>query len=323
MARDLAPVVIYTYSRLYHLQQTITALQQNFLASKSVLYVVSDAAKSDTAKPLVNRIREYVDGISGFREVVRIYRDKNLGTPASIHNAEEQIVNDHGTVISMEDDNVSSRNYLDFLNGGLAAYWDDPQIFSICGYCPTIPIPAGFSSEYWFHHWNMSWGYALWKHKYYKVYPLANPYPEFKRKGMLRKVRAKGGLCITDAMMLDYRKKRIYPDSVLCAKMMTQDLCSVIPTVSKIRNIGSDGTGVSGSLLSERYHSHEDNRSIREFGFAGKPAMNDSLVAETVKFYNGRRITRLTRRLGIYHELSSLKYWLQHRLIAMRGHETK
>ena len=54
--------------------------------------------------------------------MVRIYREKNLGTSTCPRRAEEQFINDHGTVISMEDDNISSRYYLDFMNGGLEAY---------------------------------------------------------------------------------------------------------------------------------------------------------------------------------------------------------
>lgn len=312
--RELAPVAVYTYSRLNHLRQTIAALQQNFLAGDTVLYVVSDGPKAEAHRPIVNQIREYLDSVSGFREVVRIYRDKNLGTPASISQAEEQIVCDHGTVISMEDDNLSSRNFLDFMNGGLSAYHDDPAIFSICGYCPPIRVPAGFSSEYWFHRWNMSWGYALWKHKYYSIYPLENRYPEFKREGLLRKVRAQGGLCITDSLMLDYKKKRIYPDSVLGAKMIREGFCSVIPTFSKIKNIGTDGSGVSGSRLAEQFDTEIDIRPITEFNFSGRPAMNEQLVSGAVKFYNGTLLTRLARRLGVYHELATLKYGLQRKL---------
>lgn len=308
MSRDLAPIVVYTYSRIAHLQQTISALQDNYLASRSVLYVVSDGPKTDAHKPLVDKVREYLDGVEGFREVVRIYRKQNLGTPASAIAAEEQVINDHGRIITMEDDNISSRNYLDFMNGGLAAYEDDPYVFSVCGYCPPIQIPPDFEAEYWFHRWNLSWGYATWKDKYYKIYPLVNQMDKFKREGLLRKVRASGGLCITDSLLRDYRKKCLFLDAVLCAKMIGEGFCSVIPTVSKIRNIGSDGSGVSGSRLAGRYDVKLDDRPITEFRFAGKPAMNERLVTEAVKFYNGGFLTRLSRRLGIYHELSRLKY---------------
>lgn len=312
MSRSLAPVAVYTYSRAAHLRSTISALQENYLASQTVLYVVSDAPKSAAHKPLVDEVRSYLDSVTGFREVIRIYRDKNLGTPASILQAEERIIGDHGRIISMEDDNVTSRNFLDFMNGGLDAYENDPTIFSICGYCPPISIPAGFSSEYWVYPWNLSWGFAMWKEKYDKVYPLVNRMDEFKREGLLRKLRGMGGLYITDSLMRDYKKKSMFVDATLCAKMTRYGFRSVIPAVSKVRNIGSDGSGVSGSRMTRKNDVPLDEGPVREFAFAGAPAMNDRLVAEAVRFYNSGILTRVSRRLGIYHELSALKHRMIH-----------
>ena len=51
------------------------------------------------------------------------------------------ILADHGKVISMEDDNVTSANYLDFINAGLKYFEDDEEVYSICGYCPLLLSP--------------------------------------------------------------------------------------------------------------------------------------------------------------------------------------
>lgn len=45
---DLAPIVLFTYNRPWHVQQTVKALQNNDLADESKLYIFSDAAKNDT-----------------------------------------------------------------------------------------------------------------------------------------------------------------------------------------------------------------------------------------------------------------------------------
>jgi hypothetical protein len=44
--RELAPVLLFVYNRLWHTQQTIEALQKNDLASESELFIYSDAAKT-------------------------------------------------------------------------------------------------------------------------------------------------------------------------------------------------------------------------------------------------------------------------------------
>lgn len=307
MSRELAPVAVYTYNRINHLKRTITALQENYLAKNTILYVISDGPKNISYKKQVDSLREYVDSISGFKEIVRVYRDKNMGAFGSICEAESRIISDHGSIISMEDDNISSRNFLNFMNEGLIAYKDDPSVFSVCGYCPPINIPAFYESEYWFYHWNLSWGYGVWKEKYDRVYPLINQYKEFKRTGLLRNIRKMGGLYIVDSLLRDYKKKARFPDAILCTKMTLEGFKSVIPTVSKIKNIGSDGSGLSGSQLSEKNDTVLDKRDLKEFSFFGVQPDNDLLVNSAVNFYNGRLLTRLARRVGIYHELLMVK----------------
>lgn len=307
MNKNLSPVVIFTYNRLDHLKQTVDALRANDLAAQSPLYVISDGAKHAEHKAKIDELRQYVDGIDGFNEVIRVYRDKNLGAPASISQAEAQVLHDHGSIISMEDDNVSSRNFLKFMNDGLEAYRSDPTVFSVCGYCPPIDIPKEYDRAYWFYHWNLSWGYATWKDKHDKIYPLVNKYREFKQDGTLKALDAAGGLYINDSLRRDHQRQASFPDAVLCAKMTQAGFKSVIPTVSKIRNIGSDGSGVSGSRRADQNDVILDDGRIAEFDFGAPHPMNELLVAEAAKFYNGGLLTRLSRRLGIYHELAGIK----------------
>lgn len=45
VATGNAPIILFAYNRLQHLQATIEALRQNSEASSSLLYVYSDATK--------------------------------------------------------------------------------------------------------------------------------------------------------------------------------------------------------------------------------------------------------------------------------------
>ena len=65
---NLAPIGVFTYSRINHLRQTIEALKNNTLARESELYIFSDAAKpGDEDKILA--VREYIHTINGFKSV--------------------------------------------------------------------------------------------------------------------------------------------------------------------------------------------------------------------------------------------------------------
>jgi len=303
----LAPVAVYTYTRYDHFVQTVEALKRNFLAPHSVLYVVSDAASIDAHKEAVTRIRDYVDGLTGFREVVRIYRDKNLGLKLSIPSAEKAIISDHGKIIAMEDDNISSTNYLDFLNGGLQHFQDDDSVFSVSGYAPPTGGGSDEQGDFWFYPWSISWGYGIWKSRYERILPLENRYAALKKSGALSAQNRHGGLYVSDSLKRDYEGKKYFPDAIIGTEMYLRGERTVLPTVSKILNIGQDGSGQSSGLLTNKYNVALDNSGKRNFDFACESPLAQAKRDAASAFYNGGGLTRLARRLGVFHELSQLR----------------
>lgn len=304
-ASRLAPVAVYTYSRHAHLVRTLEALRRNHLAPDTVLYVVSDGAKVPEHEPVVRRIRDYVDGLTGFREVVRVYRDRNFGLRQSPPQAEKAILGDHGCIINMEDDNVSSSNYLDFLNAGLQHFEADDSTYSICGYCP--PVSTSTAGDFWRFPWNLSWGYAVWKRKHDRFHPLVNRFPEWRRDGLLRRQARAGGLYVSDSVRRDHLGQKYFPDAVLCTQMFAAGMSSVVPTVSKVCNIGQDGSGQSSLKVTDKFDVALDESQRRAFDFEHESADADRSRAALVELFNGGRLTRFARRMGVYHRLSTLR----------------
>ncbi|MBD3843276.1 MAG: glycosyltransferase [Campylobacterales bacterium] len=81
---DLAPIVLFVYNRPRHTKQTVEALQNNELANESELFIYSDAPKNENVVAKVNKVREYIKTIDGFKKVTIIERDKNWGLANSI-----------------------------------------------------------------------------------------------------------------------------------------------------------------------------------------------------------------------------------------------
>jgi hypothetical protein len=302
-----APVAVYTYTRLKHLQQTLDALALNELASETTVYVVSDGPKNERDRPLVEQLRNFVDDFHGFHEIVRVYREANLGVGVSPLLAEHQIISDHGKIINLEDDNITSGDFLTFINEGLSHFESDRNIFSICGYAPPVCDGLDRTSDWWIYPWNLSWGYGTWKDRYDKIYPLANDYMMFKKSGLLDKVAGLGGLYIVDSLRRDHHGQAKFLDAVLCAKMTQFQMSSVIPTKSKVNNIGLDGSGVSTRRATEKYSVALDSTPKRHFDFGRQSTINVKLRADALRFYNGKLATRLARRFGLYHKLSALR----------------
>ena len=305
-----APVVIFTYNRLNHLKQTVEALKANYLAEDTVLYIYSDAASNDRAVEEINAVRDYISGITGFKSVEKMFRDHNYGGLKNIMEGQSEVVNRHGKAIIMEDDNITSRNFLIFMNQGLDFYANDPDVYSVCGYCP--PIVSGIESDFdvWHYPWNISWGYGFWKSKYDKFHPLKNRFPEMRRSGLLRKIIGMGGLYIVDSLRRDFNNQATFPDAILCADMTNAGMYSILPCVSKVKNIGSDGSGTSKGVLTDKYDVDLDDGSQLEFRFVCDPAMDLRYTKLVQSFYNGRLVTRIARHLAVYHLWIKLKSWL-------------
>jgi hypothetical protein len=89
---QLAPIIVFVYNRLHHVEKMIENLVQCELASNSDLYIYSDGAKSEKDEIAVHQVREFCKTISGFRSLNIIQRDKNFGLAANIIDGVTEIV---------------------------------------------------------------------------------------------------------------------------------------------------------------------------------------------------------------------------------------
>lgn len=307
-----SPLIVFTYSRLDHLKKTIESLKANEGASQTVLYVVSDGPAVQEHVADIRRLRDYVDDIGGFREVVRIYRDKNLGPLNSPLLAEQAVVNDHGCVISLEDDNVTSTNFLAYMNQALGAFEGDDTVYSIGGYIPSCIDAGSDVADFWMYPWNISWGYAVHKNNYNKIHPLVNRYPQHKASGLLNKQNKAGGLYISDSLRRDFLKQKNLADSIICTEMFSRGMRTVLPTRSKVKNIGQDGSGQSTNSMSSKYDSELDISGNLKFCFSSESTKSGDYMQILSGFYNGSPLAQIARRFGVYHSLETARRKLFH-----------
>ena len=157
---SLAPIVLFVYNRPEHTRKTVKALQDNDLTDESILYIFSDAAKNDDEVENVEKVREYIRTISGFKQIIIIEREKNYGLANSIISGVTEIVNKYGKIIVLEDDLVTSKYFLSFMNDALEIYKDENKVICIHGY--IYPIKSELP-ETFFIKGADCWGWATWK----------------------------------------------------------------------------------------------------------------------------------------------------------------
>jgi GT2 family glycosyltransferase len=135
MTLESAPDCIFTYNRLKETKKTIAALQDNSLALETNVFIFSDAPKDNAAKDAVTEVRSYIKSVTGFKNITIIEKVENFGLDKSIVTGVTQVINDFGSVIVLEDDLLTSQNFLNFMNDSIVQYKESENVWSVFGEC--------------------------------------------------------------------------------------------------------------------------------------------------------------------------------------------
>lgn len=239
----LAPVVLFVYKRLHHTVETVRALQQCKLAEQSRLFIFSDGPKREADREEVAKVRAYVEGIHGFAQVNVIKRESNIGLAENIIQGVTEVINTYGKGIVLEDDLICSPHFLTFMNGALAAYQDDPQVFSISGYNPAMKFPPYYKEPVYFNYRNSSWGWATWADRWAKVDWEVKDFDQFVNDKTIQKQFNRGGEDLS-GMLIRQMKGKLNSWAIrFTYAHFRNEAYSVCPVRSLIINNGADGSG--------------------------------------------------------------------------------
>lgn len=158
----LAPIALFVYNRPRHTRKTLEALLENDLADKSILYVFCDGPKENaTSQDLENikEVRDLVRSKEWCGEVKIIEFSKNQGLAKNIINGVTDVVNRYGKIIVLEDDLVTSRGFLNYMNEGLDLYADEERVMQVSGYMHPLKVKL---PEVLFYNVNSCWGWGTW-----------------------------------------------------------------------------------------------------------------------------------------------------------------
>lgn len=159
-----APIILFVYNRPEHTKQTVEALMRNRLAAESELYIFADGTKEGASADQCNRmrqVREYISSITGFKDVHIEVSEKNKGLANSVIYGVTKVVNEHGKVIVLEDDIVTSSHFLEYMNQSLDLYEKDEDVVCVHGY--SIIKDAPIKEKTYFQYGADCWGWATWK----------------------------------------------------------------------------------------------------------------------------------------------------------------
>jgi hypothetical protein len=164
-----APVALFVYNRLKNTKEVVEALQRNTIAKDTELFIFSDAAKYKRNIKQVERVRSYLKTITGFKQVNLIERDRNYYIEENIISGVTEIINKYGKIIVLEDDGVSSSNFLQFMNDSLNFYELVNRVMHISAFT-FINLPDHYKDKtfFWRYSENTGGGWATWRNRWDK-----------------------------------------------------------------------------------------------------------------------------------------------------------
>ena len=301
----LAPIIIFAYNRPVHLQQTLDALAKNEWAEQSDLFIFCDGAEEGALAEQLDRIKEnrkVAHAAKGFKSVTVIERPKNIGLKANIVGAVTEILNKYGRIITLEDDIVTSKGFLRFMNEALDMYMDDEQVMHISGYMwpHRWPLPETFFYEVPYP----GGGWATWARawKYYdddaaKLYHIwESRWDEFNMFG---------GDYLQKQLAANYEGRMNTWFVKWHAILLERGALTLYPGNSLTNNIGFD------NLATNCYESHKfDVVPVDSITVKRRPIRENMLAAhEIYAFYQGRWYNKRRRNAMLSKIKNIFCFW--------------
>ena len=312
MSGHPSPVALFVYNRPDHARRTIDALGQNELASETTLYIFSDGAKSETAAPKVQEVREMVRGVKGpFKTVKVIEAEKNRGLADSIINGVARVMEDAGRCIVLEDDLVTAPDFLVFLNACLDRYEDEPTVGQATAYTVPITVPTDYKDSVYLIPRTCSLGWATWRDRWANVDWDVTDMEAFRQDRNARRAFDASGTDRFDRLRRQVERGANSWSIRFGYSQFRQGYNTVCPVDCRVKNIGADGSGVHLNSL-DLVGSAADHPIPFSLTL---PKPDDRIIRQVAAHYAGRfstRVARLLRNNG-FDKLESALRRMAHR----------
>ena len=248
-----APILLFTYKRLEVLKQTIAALEKNPLAKSSDLYIFSDGPKEEFDRQQVANVRTFLKTIKGFKKVAIKESSVNKGLANSIISGVTEVMKFSDSVIVLEDDLLTTPNFLSFMNTSLMNYKNTQKVFSISGYSFDLGLKSPPLDETYFLYRGWSWGWATWRDRWSAVDWEIKDYESFKNDKKRKTEFAQGGSDVNKMLQSQMEGSL---DSWAIRWFYHQfkvDGLTLYPVYSKIYNNGFDAYATHTTGSNKRY----------------------------------------------------------------------
>ncbi len=257
----LAPIAFFCFNRADKTKLALEALVKNHLAKDSEIYIFCDGPRNIKDLSHIEEVHKVVESFKGFKKKHVFKREINYGPQFSIIYGINQVFEKHNSIIVIEDDIITSKDFLKFINNSLEFYKDEKNIWCVTGFNypnSLISYPKNYKEDIFFVKGkNASWGWGGWKDRWQKIDFDVKDYEAFKQNPESIKSFNRAGSNMFDMLRMQKEGRIKAWDIQMCYAMFKNSGYALHPIKPITKNIGFDASGT---------HT-ESNQDITNFDF--------------------------------------------------------
>ncbi|WP_288907981.1 methyltransferase, TIGR04325 family [uncultured Desulfovibrio sp.] len=239
-----APIAVFAFNRPDHLRRTLRALAANDLAAESRLTIFCDGPRNAKDKKRTDAVRAIAHAVEGFYSCNVIEQEKNCGLANSIIAGISDILQRDSRIIVLEDDLITSKYFLKYINDGLDVYKNNKDVASIHGWC--FPHTIENPQETFFLRGADCWGWGTWKRAWSLFEPDAQVLLQRLRQLHLEHAFNCDGAYDYMGMLRATRDGKVSSWAVRWrASAFVHHMHTLYPSRSLVKHNGADGSGTN------------------------------------------------------------------------------
>lgn len=242
---NYAPIILFAFNRPDALKNTVEHLLHCDGVEESPLYIFVDGPRPgrEGESEKVEKVRDYVTTVRGFKEVSYFFETENKGLAQSIISGVSRIIDKHGRVIVLEDDLEVAPGFISYMNTMLDGFENDRRVMQISGFSTKFNIPKDYPHDVYLNRRAESWGWATWKDRWDSVDWEISEIGQLKSDRKFKRAFNDIGSDMYDMLMDSVATGRIWAVKFAYA-MFRQRAFQVSPIYSLVRNegFGADST---------------------------------------------------------------------------------
>lgn len=232
------PIALFAFKRPRETLLTLESLAKNRGAKSHPLYIFCDGPRRPDEKAGVEETRKIVRSQKWTERVSVIEKEKNQGLANSIITGVNQLCEEYGRAIVIEDDLLLSEGCLEYFDKSLGKYQSEDQVMQISGHRFYDRRETEDESSF-FIPLTTSWGWATWSRawKHFDPNMTGN---EVLRSDMAMRKRFNLNDSYPFASMVEDQKAGKVDSWAICWvwSMFKRNGLTLYPTKTLVKNIG-------------------------------------------------------------------------------------